>query len=104
MEWLTIALQGGPWIFIAVAFTRGLLVSRSQAERVALMERMRGDEWKAIAERYGEVLDIQRDSVHTALEGLRTYETLLRSIDDEARQRRLATDAQTRSAWDGRIS
>ncbi len=59
LEWVALA-QSGSWVFIAVAFARGWLVSRSVAERIAAMERQRGDEWKAAAETHQQTIETLR--------------------------------------------
>ncbi len=73
MEWVTLALNGGGWIFVAVSMARGWLVSRSVAERIAGMERLRGDEWKAAAELLQQTVDTlrgQRDSLMAPVQAL----------------------------------
>lgn len=80
--------QASAWVVFGVLFAMGRVVSRVQAEALVALWKQRGDEWRAIAEANAAAAQLAQQNARTVLEGMRTVEALLRSIDTEARQRR----------------
>jgi hypothetical protein len=92
MEWVPLVVQGGAWVVFGVLFATGRIISRTQADALVGLWQQRGDEWKAVADVAAAAAAIDRENTRRALEGLSTFEALLRSIEREAMERRRAEE------------
>lgn len=87
MEWGALgalASQAGPWIFCCVVI---VLLQRHWAGVAVRSAEQRTMDWKEIAITQQKTLDVRDAQLREMLDGYRTFESVLRSIERTAQER-----------------